>query len=137
MKKTILLYTPKLNQSVGTYLAFANVSNDGIATANQKPLDYAAFFVSSADAEKAVDAYLYHPSCKMAKSNRKFITIEPYEFEIGAHYDGRFPFTSAVHLTDSSKLKNDHNTMFRPILLEYGTYVGIAFVCADAYKSLT
>lgn len=130
----IILYTPKLNKALGTYLAFANISADGPATANQKPIDFAAFFVSSNDAENAVEAYLNHPACKMSKSNKKFISIEPYEFEVDTNK--RFPFTSELKLTDTSGLKDTDHTKFRPMLLNYGSYTGIIFVCADAYKSL-
>lgn len=130
MTKTF--YAAKLNKSMNKYLAVTNINNVP-TTASQDALDYAIFFETEDQAASAIEAYLNHPSCKMSKENRKFISVEPFEFEFVLT---RFPFTNQFTIVDSSGLKDSTNFIFKGVTLEYGDFTGHVYICSKAYKEL-
>lgn len=130
MTKTF--YAAKLNKSMGKYLAFTNTKNSP-ATASQDVLDYAIFFETEDRATSAVEAYLNSPVCKMSKENKKFISIEPFDFEYEFNV---FPMTDKYIMLDTTKLKDSKNYVFNSFHIEYGNFSGRGYICAKAYKKL-
>ena len=125
MKKT--LYVVKLNQNMKKYLTFANTTQRP-ALASQGNFELSVFFNSEEDAEKAIEAYLSHPFCKMTINNRKFILIEPIE----AEYDNEiFPFTQVMQIVNNDKVYT-----LVSVYIEYNGFNGFGFICPNSYKNL-
>ena len=130
MKKTF--YAAKLNKSMDKYLAFTNTKNVP-ATASQDSLDYAIFFETEDRAASAVEAYLTSPVCKMSKENRKFITIEAFEFNYG--FD-KLPMTDKYTMIDTAGLKDKDNCVISSVHIEYNGFSGRGFASRKAYAKL-
>ena len=130
MRKTF--YCVKLNQKAGRYLSAANIKQRP-ATLAQSDFDYALFFESEDLAASAVNAYLSSPNCKMLKSNVKFISVEPVEFEFETV---QFPFTNKFKLINTEYLKASNN-VFRSVYLKYGEFEHFVLLNADVYHALT
>lgn len=130
MRKTF--YCVKLNQKAGRYLSAANIKQRP-ATLAQSDFDYALFFESEDLAASAVNAYLSSPNCKMLKSNVKFISVEPVEFEFETI---QFPFTNKFKLINTEYLKASNN-VFRSVYLKYGEFEHFVLLNADVYHALT
>ena len=130
MRKTF--YCVKLNQKAGRYLSAANIKQRP-ATLTQSDFDYALFFESEDLAASAVNAYLSSPNCKMLKSNVKFISVEPVEFEFETI---QFPFTNKFKLINTEYLKASNN-VFRSVYLKYGEFEHFVLLNADVYHALT
>ena len=130
MRKTF--YCVKLNQKAGRYLSAANIKQRP-ATLAQSDFDYALFFESEDLAASAVNAYLSSPNCKMLKSNAKFISVEPVEFEFETV---QFPFTNKFKLINTEYLKASNN-VFRSVYLKYGEFEHFVLLNADVYHALT
>lgn len=130
MRKTF--YCVKLNQKAGRYLSAANIKQRP-ATLAQSDFDYALFFESEDLAASAVNAYLSSPNCKMLKSNVKFISVEPVEFEFETI---QFPFTNKFKLINTEYLKASNN-IFRSVYLKYGEFEHFVLLNADVYHALT
>lgn len=130
MRKTF--YCVKLNQKAGRYLSAANIKQRP-ATLSQSDFDYALFFETEDLAASAIEAYLSSPNCKMLKSNSKFISVEPYEFD----YDMiTFPFTNKFIMVNTDQLKAS-NGVFRSVYLKYGEFEHFVLLSADVYHTLT
>lgn len=130
MNKT--LYCVKLNQKDNKYLSVANTKNSP-ATMTQSIFDYAIFFDSTYEANQAIFAYMSNPNCKMASANKKFISIEPFDFE----YDfKKYPVTNIFKLNNTDQLKDKQHDIFNLVYLQYGEFKRFVYICTQAYNSL-
>lgn len=117
------LFLVKLNQNLDKYLTFANTDHTP-ALACQGDLNKAIFFTSEESAEKAIEAYLSHPSCKMTIANRKFISIESIE---ATDTFNKFPFTTKVSY---------NNDTLVCVYINYNGFTDFGFVSLNTYSSL-
>jgi len=130
MTKTV--YAIKLNQNLKKYLTFANTKTNP-AIASQEKFDLCVLFDSTEEAEKAIEAYLSHPQCKMSIENRKFITIDPIEISFETD---RFPFTNRYNIVDTNLLVDKDNSVFSRVFIDYNGFRSYGYICSRAYSNL-